>query len=81
MMFDDVICGKQNSIRDYFCKGIHTNIDCFYLCQTYTKIPKHLIRVNANMIVIFKQDKMSLRHIFYTHIMIMLLMICHLINL
>ena len=38
MIFDEVICGKQNSIRDYFCMGRNKNIDCFYLCQTYTKI-------------------------------------------
>lgn len=64
MIFDDVICGKQNTIRDYFCMGRHKYIDCFYLCQTYTKIPKHLIRDNANMIIIFKQDEMNLRHIY-----------------
>lgn len=48
--------------------GRHKQIDCFYLCQTYTKIPKHLIRDNANMIVIFKQDEMNLRHIFNDHV-------------
>ena len=52
------------------------NTDYFYLCQTYTK---DLMRNNANMIVIFKQDKMNLRHI-CMYIMIMLLGICHLIN-
>ena len=67
-IFDDVICGKQSSIRDYFCMGRHKQIDCFYLCQTYTKIPKHLIRDNANMIVIFKQDEMNLRHISNDHV-------------
>ena len=41
MIFDDVICGKQNLLRDLFCMDRHTNIDCCYLCQTYTKIPKY----------------------------------------
>lgn len=68
IIFDDVICGKQDTIRDYFCMGRHKYIDCFYLCQTYTKIPKHLIRDNANMIIIFKQDEMNLRHIYNDHI-------------
>lgn len=68
IIFDDVICGKQNTIRDYFCMGRHKHIDCFYLSQTYTKIPKHLVRDNANMIVIFKQDELNLRHIFNDHI-------------
>lgn len=68
IIFDDVICGKQDTIRDYFCMGRHKYIDCFYLCQTYTKIPKHLIRDNANMIIIFKQDEMNLRHIYNDHV-------------
>lgn len=68
IIFDDVICGKQNNIRDYFCMGRHKHIDCFYLCQTYTKIPKHLVRDNANMIIIFRQDEMNLRHIYNDHV-------------
>lgn len=68
MIFDDVICEKQNTIRDYFCMGRHKYIDCFYLCQTYTKIPKHLIRDNANMIIVFKQDEMNLKHIYNDHV-------------
>lgn len=63
-IFDDVICEKQNNIRLYFCMVRHKNIDCFYLCQSYTHISKHLIRENANLIVLFKQDEMNLRHIY-----------------
>ena len=68
IIFDDVICEKQNAIRDYFCMGRHKNIDCFYLSQTYTKIPKHLIRDNANMIIAFKQDETNLKHIYNDHV-------------
>lgn len=63
-IFDDVVCGKQNNIRSYFCMGRHKNIDCFYLSQSYAHIPKHLIRENANLLVLFKQDDMNLKHIF-----------------
>jgi len=52
---DDVASDNQNTIREYFSMGRHTNIDCFYLCQTYTKIPKHLIRDNANFLILFKK--------------------------
>lgn len=68
MIFDDVACDKQNNIRSYFCMGRHKNIDSFYLCQTYTRIPKHLIRDNANMIIMFKQDEINLKHIFNDHV-------------
>ena len=46
----------------------HKYVDCFYLCQTYSKIPKHIIRGNANMIVIFKQGEISLCHINNDHV-------------
>jgi len=48
--------------------GRHKQIDSFYLCQTYTKIPKHLIRDNANLIIIFKQDELNIRHIYNDHV-------------
>lgn len=47
--------------------GRHRDVDCFYLCQSYTHIPKHLIRENANLIVSFKQDELNLKHIFNDH--------------
>lgn len=63
-IFDDVICDKQNNIQSYFCMGRHKEVDCFYLSQSYAHIPKHLIRENANLIVLFKQDQMSLKHVY-----------------
>lgn len=63
-IFDDVICDKQNNMRAYFCMGRHKGVDSFYLSQSYAHIPKHLIRENANMVVLFKQDDMNLKHIF-----------------
>ncbi|KAK9731984.1 Poxvirus A32 protein [Popillia japonica] len=47
-IFDDVACDKQDKIRAYFSMGRHKSVDCFYLCQSYARIPKHLIRDNAN---------------------------------
>jgi len=67
-IFDDVACEKQNNVRAYFCMGRHKNIDSFYLCQTYTRIPKHLIRDNANFLVVFKQDDKNLKHIYNDHV-------------
>jgi hypothetical protein len=68
-IFDDVSCEQsQQKIRSYFSMGRHKNIDCFYLCQTYTRIPKHLIRDNANMIVCFRQDDLNLKHIYNDHV-------------
>lgn len=67
-VFDDVVCDKQDNIRAYFCMGRHYDVDCFYLCQTYSRIPKQLIRDNANMIILFKQDECNLRHVYNDHV-------------
>lgn len=68
MIFDDVACENQKNMRDYFAMGRHRQIDCFYLSQTYSKIPKQLIRDNVNLLVIFKQDDTNLKHIYNEHV-------------
>lgn len=68
IIFDDIACEKQNNVRDYFSKGRHSKIDCFYINQTYSKIPKQLIRDNANLIILFKQDDTNLRHVYNEHV-------------
>lgn len=68
MVFDDVACENQNNMRDYFAMGRHKHIDCFYLTQTYSKIPKQLVRDNANLIVLFKQDDINTRHVYDEHV-------------
>lgn len=67
-IFDDVACNNQDVIREYFSMGRHNHIDSFYLCQTYAQIPKHLIRDNANYLILFKQDNLNTRHIYNDHI-------------
>lgn len=67
-IFDDIACDKQDVIREYFAMGRHSKVDCLYLCQSYARIPKHLIRDNANWIILFKQDGMNLRHIYNDHV-------------
>lgn len=68
IIFDDVICENQSNIRDYYCMGRHKQIDCFYLSQTYSKVPKQLIRDNVNLLVVFKQDDKNLKHIYVEHV-------------
>jgi len=68
MIFDDVACEKQKHIKDYFSMGRHNNVDSFYICQTYSYIPKQLVRDNTNFIIIFKQDNRNLQHIYNDHV-------------
>lgn len=68
MIFDDVACDSQNQMRAYFSMGRHKGVDCFYLTQSYTRIPKHLLRDNANLLLLFKQDELNLKHIYEEHV-------------
>jgi Poxvirus A32 protein len=68
IIFDDVACENQDIIRQYFSMGRHHNVDTFYLAQSYTRIPKHLIRDNANFLCIFHQDDLNLQHIYDDHV-------------
>jgi len=69
IIFDDLMCDPDQSlIKNYFTHGRHKNIDIFYLIQSYAYINKHCIREQANLIVIFRIDELSLKHIFDDHI-------------
>lgn len=68
MIFDDISCEKHGNIKNYFAMGRHNDIDVFYLGQTYSAIPKQLIRDYTNFLILFKQDDMNLRHIYNDHV-------------
>lgn len=40
-VIDDIACEKQDNVKAFFSMCRHRNVDCFYLCQTYARIPKH----------------------------------------
>lgn len=67
-VFDDVSCENHDTIRNYFAMGRHNQIDSIYIGQTYSKIPKQLIRDNVNLIILFKQDDTNLKHVYSDHV-------------
>lgn len=67
-IFDDVQCTPQSPIREYFSMGRHRLIDTLYLCQTYSRVSKQLVRDNSNLIVLFEQDDLNLKHVFNDHL-------------
>ena len=68
IIFDDILTDPQENIATYFLRGRHYNISCFYLAQTYSKVPKQCIRDNFNYLIIFKQDLKNLKHVFENHV-------------
>ena len=45
-----------------------SNGDCFYLAQNYFKLPREIIKENANFICLFPQDLKNLNYIFENHV-------------
>lgn len=69
VIFDDIQAENQDKIALFFMRGRHRNLSCFYLAQSYTKIPKKSgIRENFNYLLIFRQDRINLRQIYAEHI-------------
>ena len=68
IVFDDVLLDKQNNIERYFAQGRHSNADIFYCCQSYSRVPKQVVRDNSNMLIIFPQDDLNLKHIYENHV-------------
>lgn len=68
VIFDDISTEQQDKISNYFAYGRHNKISCFYLSQTYSKIPKQLIRDNVNYIILFTQDMTNLKHVYDDHV-------------
>jgi len=68
MVFDDVMLSDQTKIKEYFCRGRHSNVNVFYLCQSLYKIAKHCLRDNANIFILFHQDGKTLKSFHEKHI-------------
>ena len=59
---------KQITCESFCVRGRYSNIDYFYLAQTYFKLPRQTIRENANLICLFPQDLKNLNHLFDDHV-------------
>ena len=64
VIFDDVVCEEQKKIQEIYSFGRHRHLSCIYLCQSFCKITKHLLRENLNFLVIFRVDMKNLKHIY-----------------
>lgn len=68
VVFDDVMLANQKPMAEYFTQGRHYNVDCFYLVQNFFEVPKHTVRDNANLLVMFHQDLNNQRAIYNTYV-------------
>ena len=68
ILFDDCMSGNQAKIGSYFCRGRHNNVNCFYITQSYFKIPRQEIRLNMNFLILFRQSQRDMRQIYTDHV-------------
>ena len=55
IVFDDMLDTNQKLIDPFFTRGRHSDIDVYYLAQSYFDLPKRSIRNNSNIVILFKQ--------------------------
>ena len=65
MLFDDIL-GSSNSrfIDQFFIRGLHNNLDIYYLSQSYFDLPKRTKRNNSFKIILFNQTLKDIEHIY-----------------
>ncbi len=70
IIFDDVLPEDTKKIAEFFLRGRHRDLSCFYLGQCYTKLSKKsAIRSNFNHLILLRMDETNLREIYkeYVH--------------
>ena len=63
LLLDNCFPGKQNKAEAYCTRGRHNNCDTIYIAQNYFRLPRHTIRENSNVIILFPQDVKNLEYI------------------
>ena len=65
IVFDDIL-GSSNSrfIDQFFIRGLHNNVDIYYLSQSYFDLPKITIRNNSNKKILFNQTLKDIEHLY-----------------
>ena len=53
MIFDDLLLEKQNKCECYYIRGRHSNVDCFYLSQNYSKLPRQILEETLTLFAFF----------------------------
>ena len=68
LLSEDCFLGKQNKAEAYYTRGRHNNnCDTIYIAQNYFRLPRHTVRENSNLIILFPQDVKNLTHIHADH--------------
>ena len=64
VVFDDMLDSNQKLIDPFFTRGRHSDIDVYYLAQSYFDLPKRTIRNNSNIVILFKQTLKDVENLY-----------------
>ena len=67
LILDDCFLGPQSKAEAFYTRGRQNNCQTIYISQSYFRLPRHSIRENANLIILFPQDAKNLHHIYADH--------------
>ena len=67
LILDDCFLGNQNKAEAYYTRGRQNNCDTIYISQNYFRLPRHTVRENANLFMLFPQDAKNMNHIYADH--------------
>jgi hypothetical protein len=56
MIFDDLQLEKRKTCEKYYVSGKHSYDDCFYLAQSYFRLPRQTVRENASFICLSSKN-------------------------
>ena len=67
-IFDDILLEKMTVIEKYYAYGRHSRVNCFVLTQSFYALRKSSIRMNMNLLVLFKTESKTLRAIYDSYL-------------
>ena len=60
-----LVSKPESNINPFFTRGRHSNIDTYYMSQSYFHLPKNTIRYNSNINILFKQTLRDIIRLFH----------------
>ena len=65
VVFDDMLGSRQaKDIDQFFTRSRHSNINVYYISQSWYALPKNTIRNNASIIYLFQQTKKDVQSLY-----------------
>ena len=66
VIFDDLLGARNSSqIDEFSTRGRHEDLDVYYISQSYFALPRQSIRINSDILILFKQTLRDVQSMYY----------------